>query len=317
MKKLWSWVSNSQEMSLLLVFTTLCVITEILNPVFFTFRNLIIVSRTFSLFLIIGVLMTFVIILREIDLSVGSVVALSGTVCGLSLVSGLPIPLSIIIGISTGALMGFINGFLITRFAVHSFVVTLAMLYAARGAVYVIGMGRPIYPFPESFAILGEGTFLRIPILVFIALAWVIVGSFFLAKTTYGRAVYVVGGNPETATRAGLNVKKIKQWGFLLTGLSAGVSGVLLVSRLSVAQPSMGMMWELQIIAAVVIGGTSLLGGEGSILGTLIGVMFISILSNVMILMRINVYWQNIVVGLILVLAAISDMVRRKKRVAE
>jgi len=317
MKKLWSWFLNSQEMSLLLVFIILCVITGILNPVFFTFRNLIVVSRSFSLFLIIAVLMNFVIILREIDLSVGSVVALSGTVCGLSLVSGLSIPLSIIIGISTGTLMGFINGFLITRFSIHSFVVTLAMLYAARGAVYVIGMGRPIYPFPKSFAILGEGKFLGIPILVFIALAWVIVGNFFLAKTTYGRAVYAVGGNSETATRAGLNVKKIKQWSFLLNGLSAGISGVLLVSRLSVAQPSMGTGWELQIIAAVVIGGTSLLGGEGTILGTLIGVMFISILNNIMILIRINVYWQNIVVGLILILATILDTVRRRKQLPE
>lgn len=312
-RRIISYLVRSREIGVLIPLVAICVIVGIVNPIFFSFYNLISISRSISLTTIIAVAMTFVLVGREIDLSVGSIVGLSGVVCGLMLVHNLPVPLAIVGGIVTGTLVGLMNGLIAVRFSIPSFIVTLGMLYAARGVVHVTTIGRPIYPLPKAFYFPGQGTILGIPFVVYVAIAFAVVGHFFLSKTIYGRHVYAVGGDIETALRAGINVNRIRVSTLVLTGFAAGVAGVLLASRLSSAQPAAGEQWELQVIASVFIGGTSLAGGSGTILGTVIGTALVGILSNVMVLMRISTYWQNIVVGAILVLAVASDQIRRRE----
>jgi ribose transport system permease protein len=303
-----------REAGILLVLLALCAILSLIAPRFLTVKNLQNVARQFSVIAIMSVGMTYVIITAGIDLSVGSVIALSGCMTAWYLVDGYPIWLSVLIGLSLGALTGLVNGLLIVKINLAPFIATLGTMGIARGVVLALTMGYPIQPFPEEFQFFGRGSLGPIPIPVVIMTIIIILGHIFLTRTTTGRYIYYVGSNPTAARLSGLKVGRILILVYTLAGLLAGVSAVVLISRLTSAQSNMGMGWELDAIAAVVIGGTSLAGGEGSVLGSLIGAALMGVIKNALILLGVNVYWQSVVIGIVIVLAVGLDAWRQSRR---
>jgi len=272
--------------------------------------NILDVLRSISFTVIVAVGMTFVLISSGLDLSVGSAVGLTGMITGWGLVNGLPIIICILLGVLTGVVIGLINGFIIVKFKIPPLIVTLGMMYIARGAVYVISKGRPFYPFPEAFKRIGQGTLFGIPYSIFIALIVILIGHFILNYTTFGRCVMAIGGNEETARTSGININGTKVLIYTIVSALCAISGILVASRLSSSQANAGNGWEMTVIASVIIGGTSLFGGAGSVIGTVIGVSIMTVLTNAMVLMNVSVYWQNIVVGAIIILAVGIDTYR-------
>jgi ribose transport system permease protein len=312
LKRLFSF----REAGILFVLIALCVILSIIAPRFLTLRNITNVVRQFSVIAIMSVGMTYVIITAGIDLSVGSIVALSGCMTAWFLVEGYPIWLSVLIGLALGMLTGIVNGLLIVKVRLAPFIATLGTMGIARGVVLALTMGYPIQPFPEAFEVIGRGYLGPIPIPVVIMTVVVIAGHIFLSRTRIGRYIYYVGSNPTAARLSGLNVGRILILVYTVAGLLSGLAAVVLVSRLTSAQSNMGTGWELDAIAAVVIGGTSLAGGEGSVLGSLIGAALMGVIKNALILLGVNVYWQSVVIGIVIVLAVALDAWRQSRRPA-
>lgn len=257
--------------------------------------------------------MTYVLISAGLDLSVAPVFALGGIIASITVTNGVPAWLSILIGTSVGAITGLINGVLIVWFNIPALIVTLGMMYMARGTILIITQGVAIYPLTEAFNTLGQGNFLEIPYVIWIALILAIFAHLVLVYTPFGRAVYAIGGNEETSRLAGLNVEATKTSVYVLCGIFAAFAGTVMAGRLNSAQPNVGTGYELLVIAAVIIGGTSLFGGSGTILGTAAGALLTTVISNGMVLMKISAYWQNLVVGIIIILAVGIDQYRRKK----
>jgi ribose/xylose/arabinose/galactoside ABC-type transport system permease subunit len=310
----FGYVPNLREIGIAIPLALILVTVAVVNPVFYNVDNLLNVLRQSSFTFIIAVAMTFVLVAAGLDLSVGSVLALGGVTCGLALLAGAPIWVSVAIGLLTGVAVGAFNGWVIAKLSIPSLIVTLGMMYLARGLVQVLTRGNPVYPLPDDFNILGQGFLAGIPIVVIVAGVVGLVGHVLLAHTIFGRAVYAVGGNRETARVSGINVTAVLIWIYVMAGAAAGLSGVLTTARLGSALANAGIGMELQVIAAVIIGGTSMFGGAGSILGTLIGVLFMNVLANSMVLMKISVYWQSVVVGAIIIIAVAIDQYSRKRQ---
>lgn len=308
----FNWL-KAQETGLVIPLVLLILLIGFINPAFYSYENIINIFRNTAFTFIVAVAMTFVLIAAGLDLSVGSVIALGGVVTGLALKAGIPVPIAMLLGILLGIGIGLINGTIIIKFGIPPLIVTLGMLYMARGAVLVLTQGAPVYPLPKAFNAIGQGDLAGIPNVILIAAVIGIVAHIILTRTTYGRAVYAVGGNSETARLSGINVNKINLSVYVLTGAASTLTGMLMAGRLASAQANAGAGWELQVIAAVIIGGTSMFGGSGSILGTLLGAFFMNVVATGMILMRISAYWQDLVIGAIIVLAVGIDQYRRRK----
>jgi ribose transport system permease protein len=266
---------------------------------------------------------TFVIITAGIDLSVGTVMTLSAVMTGVAITNaGLPIPVGIVAGLATGLFCGFINGIVISRMGVPPFITTLGMMMIARGLSLVISQVKPIY-FNDTpvFRQITMGSVvgaalpaLPIPNAVLILFGAALVAAFILAKTVLGRYTIAIGSNEEATRLSGVNVANWKTAVYALGGLFSGLAGVLIASRLNSAQPALGAGYELDAIAAVVIGGTSLSGGEGTILGTIIGAFIISTLTNGLRILGVPQEWQMVVTGVIVILAVYLDILRRRSR---
>jgi len=257
--------------------------------------------------------MTFILISGGLDLSVGSTLALGGMVTGYCLsIVNLPIPLAILLGLSVAAAAGLFNGLVISMLSIPPLIVTLGMMNIARGAVNVMSKGRPYSGFPESFNEIGQGTLIGIPYSVYIALVILVLGHVTLKYTAFGRCVTAIGGNEETARVSGINIKLYKTLNYVLMSVLSGVTGIIMAARLATSQANAGTGWEMTVIASVVIGGTSLFGGSGSVIGTLIGVAIMEVLKVSMTMLRIDPYWQNVAVGAIIILAVGIDVYRRK-----
>lgn len=296
----------------------LCAVIGLLSENFFTVANGWNVMRQISVNVCISVGMTLVILTAGIDLSVGSILAFSGAVTAGLITSGLEMPIfdlfigftllgGILMGMLSGATLGAFNGWMITRFKVPPFVATLAMLTIARGLTMLWTNGHPISNLGDGFAQIGTGWFLGIPIPVWISA--VVVGTFMIItnRTKLGRYIYAIGGNEDAARLSGINIKKIKIIVYSIAGALAAVGGLIVTSRLNSAQPNAGMTYELDAIAAVVIGGTSLSGGKGTILGTVLGAIIIGVLNNGLVLLGVSPFWQQVVKGLVILLAVIID----------
>ena len=295
----------------------ICAIFAIIAPRFASYANFTNILTQISINTVISVGMTFVILLGGIDLSVGSVLALSTIVAGLTIShKALPvaaaIPLAVTGSVFVGALCGLFNGFVSTRWKIHSFVVTLGMLNIARGAALQISDSRTIFSFPTVFNRFGTETVLGIPIIFIMALALVILGSFVLSKTVFGRMLYAIGNNEEAVRLSGHNTSGYKIAAFTLCGASVGVAGIMYMLRLNMASPILGVGFELNAIAAVVIGGTSMMGGKGSLIGTFLGASIIGVLNNGLLLLGMGDFARQIVTGLIIVAAVIIDTYRAK-----
>ncbi len=293
----------------------LCVVMTILSPFFLTPNNLFNVGTQIAVIAILALGQTFVIVSGGIDLSVGSVLGLSGIVFGwATAVAGLPLPVALALGIGSGALAGLTNGLLITLGRLPSFIATLAMLSAARGLSLVISGNAPLNPIPGPVRTLGSGNlfgFIPLPVILMLVM-WVI--AVFILRATYaGRCMYAIGGNEEASRLSGINVSRQKLVVYTLSGLFAGIAGILLTARLASAQPQAGFTFELDAIAAVVIGGASLAGGVGTASGTLIGALILGVLRNGLNLLNVSSDWQQVVIGVVIALAVMTDTLRRRK----
>ena len=231
--------------------------------------------------------------------------------------TGLPPPVAFLAalaaGLAAGGLAGGFAGFCITRFNITPFIVTLATMTIARGAAFVVTDGRPVWELPEAFGFLGSGRILAVPVPSIIMALTFVVSHIVLTRTRFGRHVYAVGGNIEAARLAGIRTKRVLMQVYILSGTLAALSGILLASRMNSGQPSAGLSYELDVIASVVVGGTSLSGGKGSIIGTFIGAMLIAVLRNGLNLLNIGSYVQQVIVGAVILLAVMVDQLRRRR----
>lgn len=290
----------------------LVVAMSLLSGDFLTTQNLLNVGVQAAVTAILAFGVTFVIVSAGIDLSVGSVAALSATVLAWSATSaGVPVVLAVVLAVVTGIACGFVNGALVSYGKLPPFIATLAMLSIARGLSLVISQGSPI-AFPDSVSVLGDtlGGWLPVPVLVMIAMG--LITALILGRTFIGRSMYAIGGNEEAARLSGLRVKRQKIVIYALSGLFAAVAGIVLASRLVSAQPQAAQGYELDAIAAVVIGGASLAGGVGKASGTLIGALILAVLRNGLNLLSVSAFWQQVVIGVVIALAVLLDTLRRK-----
>jgi ribose/xylose/arabinose/galactoside ABC-type transport system permease subunit len=292
-----------QRYGLLFSFLLLCLILTFMSDRFLTVSNLTNVLRQSTINGIIAIGMTLVILTAGIDLSVGSVLALSSVVTADMLQQGMSVPLAILIGLGVGLLLGLINGLVITRGKVPPFVTTLGMMTIARGLALTYTEGKPITGLPDSFRFIGTGTIGPIPTPIVIAATAYIIFYILLNRTTFGQAIYAIGNNPVAARFAGLSVNRTVTIVYMITGGLSALAGLILIARLGSAQPTAGLSFELDAIAAVVVGGTSFSGGQGGLGGTLIGVLIIAVLDNGLNLMNVSSFYQPVVSGIVIAVA--------------
>ena len=286
-------------------------IVSILNPAFLSGKNILNILRQTSVNAIIAAGMTFVILTGGIDLSVGSILAISGAVCASLMVNGQNMILAVIIAIIIGGVFGTLNGFIISKGKLQPFIATLATMTILRGVTMVFTDGKPITlgsgDLAISFSKIGGGTILGIPTPVIIMIVVFVVSAYILSNTKMGRYTYALGSNEEATKLSGLNTDKIKIWVYTISGILAAVAGIILTSRLYSAQPTAGNGYELDAIAAVVLGGTSLTGGKGKISGTIIGALIIGVLSNALNMLDVSSYYQMMVKGVVILIAVLLD----------
>lgn len=305
------------RIGILLAFIVVCILFGILTPVFFNPLNILNVIRQVSIIGVIAVGMTFVILLGGIDLSVGSVVAFTGIIAaGFQVKWGGSLFLSIVIPLLIGGGIGFLNGFISTKGGLHPFIVTLGTMSIFRGATLLVAKGRPISGMSKSFRFIGAGMIGPIPFPVILFLGSVIIAAIILRRTVFGRYIYAIGGNEEAALLSGIRVDRYKVSAFTILGFLSALSGLILTSRLNSGELVAGEGYELDVIASVVIGGTSMMGGEGGVYGTLIGALLIGVISNGLNLLGVQPYWQMIVRGSIIILAVLMDKMKRRFRTA-
>jgi ribose transport system permease protein len=293
----------------------LSVFLSVATDRFLSVRNALNILDQITVLGVMSVGMTFVILIGGIDLSVGSVLALSMMIMGwLGNIAGLPMAVAIPLALLVSAVSGLIVGVLVTRFRVPAFIATLAMMSVARGVANMITDGQQIVGFPDWFTMLAiDRHFGVLTATVFLMLAIVVLAWLFLKYRSEGRMLYAVGGNPEVARLAGINVGLVTIGVYVLCAVLAGLAGIVLAARLDAVQPSSGFGYELDTIAAVVIGGTSLSGGAGGIGGTLIGVLIIGVLRNGLNLLNVSPFLQQVIIGVVIVLAVGAETLRRKK----
>ncbi len=301
-----------ENSGIIIALMALCIILSIMVPdKFLTYNNFTTVLRSISTTAIMAFGMTFVIITGGIDLSVGSIVALSGTLCAGLISSSWNYAAAVIIGLAVGTLCGAFNGFVISRTEIPPFIVTMGMMNIARGASYIYSSGKPIRT-PDDFGSFGSGYFLSIPIPVIVKTVLMILSILLLSKSKFGRSVYAIGGNKEAARFSGINIKNVIWLVYVLIGFLASAAGIITASRLYSGQPTVAQGIEMDVIAATVLGGVSMAGGVGKIGGTMIGAIIIGVLSTGMNLLKIPSFYQMIVMGIVILLAVYLD-VRRKK----
>ncbi len=295
--------SYLREFGLTISFLLLCLALSLLSDRFLTLGNISNVLRISAINAIISVGMTFVILTAGIDLSVGSVAALSSVIAAAAVQNLGSSPLAILIGLAVGLAIGAINGGLTNALRIPPFITTLGMLTIARGLALVFTRGQPITGFPDEFRFLGAGTLGPIPMPVIVAAIVFALGQFILTRTTLGGYIYALGNNPVAARLSGIKTNRVTVIVYATTGLLSALAGILLIGRLDSAAPTLGVGYEFDSITAVVVGGTSLFGGEGGLSGTLLGVLIIGVINNGLNLLNINALWEQVVKGTVIALA--------------
>ena len=296
-----------QRMGPLVGLILIVVILSVMSSDFLTVGNVFNVLRQVSINALIAFGMTFVILTGGIDLSVGSIIALSSAFAAGMMASGSSSWLAILACVAAGTLMGTVNGVVIARGKVAPFIATLATMTIFRGLTMVYTDGRPITGLPDSFGLIGRGYLFQVPMPVIWMVAAFVILYILLKFTSFGRHVFALGGNEEATRLSGINTKRVKVLVYSISGLLSSISGIILTSRLNSAQPTAGTSYELDAIAAVVLGGTSLAGGKGWIGGTLIGAMIIGVLDNGLNLMNVSSFYQQVVKGAVILLAVLLD----------
>lgn len=299
---------HRQGMFVVLIF--MLIGASLLNPNFMTLTNIRNILRQSAIIGVLAAGQTFVLLIGGIDLSVGNLVSLTG-----SLAAGfakINVALGILVGLLSGGAVGLVNGVVVSKGKIQPFIVTLGTMSIAQGFALLYTGGFPIFDLPSTFSNIGSNYFLGIPVLVIIMAVVYIIFRFVLRQTKFGHYIYALGGNEEATRLSGINVDFIKTMAYIISGAAAGLAGVMLAARIAIGMPTMGSGYELQAIAAVVIGGTSLSGGRGSIFGTLIGTLIMGVINNMLNLMNVTAFWQYIVIGTIIVLAALINEFSKK-----
>ncbi|TFG61661.1 MAG: ABC transporter permease [Spirochaetales bacterium] len=295
----------------LAVFLLMVIILSVFLPRFLSILNILNLIKQLTVSLIVAAGMTIIILTGEFDISVGSVVGLTAVIVA-KFYHILGIGPGLIFGILTGLAFGLLNGLIVTKGKIPSFITTLGTLMIARSLAFVISDGKVIADLPPSFKVLGQGDVGGIPYTVFFVIAVYGLGALFMSRTGFGRKVYAVGANRQAAMLSGINADRIKIISFIIVAILASLGGILLLSRMGAIQPYTATGLEFDVIAAVVIGGTSLSGGEGNILQTIIGVFIIGLIRNALNLSQINIFWQDFATGTIIIVAVLLDSFRRR-----
>lgn len=305
--------THVKEFGVLIALIVLCTIIAIASPYFLKTMNLFNVLRQISIIGILAVGQCMIIIIGCLDLSVGTVMGLMGVLAALFSALGIPPVFVFILVILCGASIGAFNGILVTKFGVNAFIVTLGMQYIARSIALLLTKGVPVR-MTSSLAELGSGYVGPVPVSVIIMLVVIAIGVVFTKKTLQGRNVYAVGSNEKAAKLSGIRSANVKMMAFIIMGCLAGLSGIILTGTLKTAEPTAGLGYELETIAAVIIGGTSLAGGEGSILGAIIGAALMGVLKNGFVLLGVSAYWQMFALGTVIIAAVLIDSLKRKRQ---
>ena len=325
-----SWTVLVFKLRALIALFVLLGIFSVLSPAFFTRENLVILVGQTAITAIMAVGMTFVILTGGIDLSVGSTVGLAAMSAGYLINHGVPLPFGagtlffnipavLVLVLLLGMLVGALNGVLVTRFNVAPFIATLGMLYVARGTAQLMNDGATfpnLVGSPElhntGFPVLGSDSVLGVPIIIWIMALFAAIGAFVSEKTAFGRQVYAIGGNERAAELSGIYVKRIKLFVYMICGMCAAMTGLITASQLVAAHPATGESYELNAIAAVVLGGTSLAGGRGTIWGTIIGALVMGVLTNGLVLLGVQEFWKKVITGLVIILAVVLDQMQER-----
>jgi len=302
------------ELTIVVGFVMISLYLALTTPAFLTSANILSILLASSLIGLVAVGETFVIITGGIDLSVGSVVAFTGVMSGLALNAHWPVPLAVLLGIGIGVLCGGFIGFAVTILNMAPFIVSLAVLAMARGLAFIVTNGNTVFSFPDSFDAIGGGNLGPFPVAALLTLAVFLIAGLVLARTVFGAEVYAVGGNREAARLAGIPVGRRLVACYLISGALAGLGGIVLAGRLDSAQPIAAVGLELNAIAAVVIGGASLFGGKGSVLGTLLGVLIIGLINNGLTLKNVQPFWVQFIQGAVIFGAVLIDSLNQKRR---
>lgn len=305
---------NLGETGILLTLIFMIIFFSIVTKSFFSANNFANITRQISIVGICSVGMTMVILTGGIDLSIGSLIGVTSAVAAIMMRAGLPILLCVLASLALGTLIGAFNATCINYLEIPPMITTLATMISLRGAVYLVTGGMPVYGLPESFKVLGQGSIGIIPISMIIMVLVFVIGYIILNKTVFGRRIYGIGGNIETARLSGVNVKREIYKIYMLVGAFGSLAGLILMSRVNSGQPSAGDGYEMDIITAVVLGGVSVSGGEGKITKVIVGVVFMGVLTNGMMMMNINEYWQRVVKGIVLLAAVAVDIRTRKNQ---
>ncbi|GEO06043.1 ribose ABC transporter permease [Adhaeribacter aerolatus] len=306
---------NIGKYGLLVALLVLCTALTIITPKFLTLPNIMIILTQVTINALLAFGVTFVIITGGIDLSVGSVVAVTSVVTAtFARADNYPLVVPLALGLLVGLAFGSLNGLAITKGKVPAFIVTLGTMTIGRGLALILSKGRPISNLSDSFNYIGSGNLLGIPLPILILIVVFIICTLLLRKTIMGRYVYAVGGNEQAARASGINVNQVKLFVYTLGGGLAALAGIILTSRISTGQPNVGIGFELSAIAAAIIGGTSTSGGVGTITGTLLGALLIGVISNSLDLLNVSSYYQQVVMGLIIIGAVLLDSLNKNKR---
>jgi len=315
---IWRSVVGRQELGVFLILFAMVVFLSLYTDTFLTSTNIFNILRAFSWIAMSAFGQCMVIITAGIELSVGSVMGLSGLASAMLLARGVSVPIAVAGGLVTGLVVGFLNGLMITKGKLPPFIATLGSLLMARGLCYGLTGGWPVRDLPQAFRNLGQydipvaGLGVPLPLIFMLVLA--VLTSIFLTRTVWGYRIYAVGGNETATGLSGINTNRVKVMVYSLCGFVTAIGGVVMTARLGVAAPTAAQGYELDVIAAVVVGGTSLMGGEGTILGVLIGAAIMQVLRNGLVLVGVSAYWLQAVQGLVIVVAIMLDQLRKRGR---
>ena len=308
-------IAAYREFSLFVVLLVVGTIMTIVSKVFLTKANLEAILLGLSVEGTISVGMVVLLISGGLDLSVGSTLAFTGVVTGLALTAlKIPAPISILIGLLAALLVGLANGVLVSKFKINPFIATLGMHITVRGMLLVLAKGKAVLNLPESFTVVGQGRLFGVQYPIYIMLALVIVGDILMRNSRYFRQSYYIGGNEKAARLSGIDVDQVKIFYYCLVAVLAGIAGIMITARFGSSSLTVGTGVELRVITATIIGGASLSGGEGSVFGAFLGALFMGLLANALNLLGVDVYWQNLVTGLILIIAVVVDVLNERRK---
>jgi ribose transport system permease protein len=305
-----------RESILILVILAFAVVMTFASPVFLSWPNIEAILLGLSIDGTVAVGMAMLFVAGGLDLSIGSTLAFTGVVAGLAVTGGVPAFWSVVLALVAALAVGLVNGLLIAKLKINAFIITLGMMITIRGLLLVMAHGQAVLNLPESFTVIGQGRLFGIQYPIYVVLVLVAAGDLLLRNTRFLRQNYYVGGNERAARLSGIDVDFVKIFNYCAIALLAGIAGLMITARFGSSSLTVGSGLELRVITATIIGGASLSGGEGTVLGAFLGALFLGVLANVLNLLGVDVYWQNLVTGLMLILAVVFDAAneRRKER---